>query len=732
MAAERLRRVSVDIGGTFTDCFMVWDGEQVQSKALTTHRNLALGFNEALAGACRLVGVEAQVALAGIDSVRYATTLGTNALIERNGPRVGLLITEGFESTVPLSRGRGYAEGIQPELAMDLTRAKRPVPLVPKTLIRGIKERLDHRGNVLRPLDEADVRRKIHELMDQGAQVIVVTTANGIANPAHERRVREIFLEEYPTGVLGSVPVVLSSDVTARRGEYVRTISAIIDAYLHPTMYHGMAVLEESLREAGYTQPVLLVHNTAGMAQLNSTDALRTVHSGPVAGVHAADRLAADTGISSVVTADMGGTSFDIGIVVDGGVKHYDITPVVDRWLIALPMVHLSTLGSGGGSIARYDAVYRTVRVGPQSAGSDPGPACYDAGGLEPTVTDADLVLGYLDPDGYAGGEIPLSMDRARLAMEDLCDDLDLEPVQVARLIRERADLDMATGIGQELRTRGYRPEAFTMLAFGGNGPLHCCSIARAAGIGRVLVPPFASVFSASGASSLDQMHLHEHTEVIDLLNPVTGSLFDRYEQFNAIVARLEERGREDLLRQGADPGQITHRLELDIRYGAQRVETAVIATADRIAGGRDVLELIERFGEAHAKRFGVQACAPESGVRVETIRVASMIPNAALSFEDLAIERLPIHTAEPVGVRDCVFPTLAEAVPTPVYDSDALRAGVRITGPAVLDVGITTYLVEPGWRFVAAGRGAAWLLPTLDITENGAGTAAAAEGSIA
>jgi N-methylhydantoinase A len=718
MATETMRRVSVDIGGTFTDCFLAWNGRQIQSKALTTHQNLALGFTEALEGACAQIGEELATVLGAIDSVRYATTLGTNALIERDGPRVGLLITEGFESTVPLSRGRGYAEGIPAELAMDLTRAKRPEPLVPKTLIRGIKERLDHRGNVLRPLDEQDVRVKLRELVDQGAQAIVVTTANGVANPVHERRIREIVLDEYPSGVLGCIPVVLSSEVTARRGEYVRTTSAIIDAYLHPTMFHGMAVLEESLREAGYRQPVLLVHNTAGMAQLNSTDALRTVHSGPVAGVHAADRLALDCDLQSVVTTDMGGTSFDIGIVVDGGVKHYDFTPVVDRWLVTLPMVHLNTLGSGGGSIARYDAVYRTVRVGPQSAGSDPGPACYDAGGLQPTVTDADLLLGHLDPETYAGGEIRLSTAAAELAFEDLCDDLGVGPVEAAKLVRARADLDMATGIGQELRIRGYRPETFTMLAFGGNGPLHACSIARAAGIRRVLVPPFASVFSASGASSLDQVHFHEHAAIVDLLNPLTGLILQDVDGFNATVERLEQRGRDDLLRQGADPDAITHRLELDIRYGAQRVETTVATGRARLRDGADVLALIEEFGDAHAKRFGRQACAPESGVRIETIRVATSVPNAALSFADIALEVQVERTVEPVGRRTCWFTGHDEPFDTPVHDITALQAGVTTEGPAVIDAGITTNLLEPGWRCVAAGSGAAWLLPTDEDTD--------------
>ncbi|HMD91076.1 MAG TPA: hydantoinase/oxoprolinase family protein, partial [Trebonia sp.] len=436
-----MKRISVDIGGTFTDCFFAWDGDYIQAKALTTHHNLSQGFNEALDQACAKLGLERHDVLTQIDSVRYATTLGTNALIERKGPQVGAIVTAGFEATIPLSRGRGYGEGLDELARNDLSSGTRPDPLVPQTLIRPVRERVDYAGRVLLVLDASDVRRQLRELVDAGAQALVVCLTNAVENPAHELRVQEIFLEEYPAHQLGAIPMLLSHQLSGRKGEYVRATSTIVDAFLHATMYHALSELEQNLREHGYTRPMLVNHNSGGMAQLNSTDALQTIHSGPVSGISASEHLARQAGLGNVVATDMGGTSFDIGLVPADGVKHYDFMPVIDRWLVSVPMVHLVTLGAGGGSIASYNRLHQSIQVGPRSAGSDPGPACYDRGGMRPTVTDADLLLGYLDPMRYADGRIPLNRKRAEFAIEEEFGDyLDLAPVEIAKRIKAEVD----------------------------------------------------------------------------------------------------------------------------------------------------------------------------------------------------------------------------------------------------------------------------------------------------
>ena len=706
-----MKRIAVDIGGTFTDCFVSWGEQFIQTKALTSHHNLALGFNDALDQACEILTIDRRQLLQSVDSVRYATTLGTNALIERKGPKVGVLITTGFESTIPISRGRGYCDGLSDEQARDMSRAKRPDPLVPISRIRSVKQRMDYRGKILMDLDEADVREKLKQLVDAGVQALVVTLINSVENPEHELRIQEIFEEEFPSSMLGAIPMVLSHQVVGRKGEYVRSSSAIVDAFLHSTMYFAMSALEQNLRENGYTRPMLLVHNSGGMAQLNSTDALKTLHSGPVAGIHAAGQLSLQGDIQNIVCGDMGGTSFDIGLITDGGTKHYDFNPVVDRWRVSLPMVHLVTLGAGGGSIASYDTIFNTVRVGPQSAGSDPGPACYDRGGMNPTVTDADLLLGYLDAENYAKGAIPLNTRRSYQALEDICDEMDISELDAALLIKSMADSEMAAGLVRELNGGGYKASEFVFLAYGGNGPLHACGIADKAGIKKILAPPYSSVFSACGGAGLDQMHIHEN-------NKHTRALYSEYSAFNRLVESLEEKGRADLLRQGFREEDIQYSLELDMRYGIQKMEVSIELENRRLKKPQEVLAAIEYMNADFAKRYGSEIVSPESGVWVSTVRVVSRVDLGTVKFSDLRPPTERLSPPEPVTYRECYFNGNSGPIRTPIYGPDALSKGVEISGPAIVNPGETTYLVEPGWRYVAAAQGAVWFICENDTLE--------------
>ena len=705
-----MKRVSVDIGGTFTDCFVAWDNQYIESKALTTHQNLSLGFNEALDNACKSLGLSNRDLLTKVDSVRYATTLGTNALIERKGPRLGLLTTAGFKSSVPLTRAKGYATGLPHKQQMDVPNARRPDPIIPIPMIMEVRERVDYLGEVILELDENDVLEQLRNLVDKGAQAVIVNLANSVVNPSHELRIRELFLEEYPGHMLGAIPILLSHQVAGRKGEYVRAMSTIIDGFLHEVMYHGLGTLELNLRNAGYSKPMLCNHNSGGMAQLNSTDALQTVHSGPVSGIAAGEHLASQTDLGNIVATDMGGTSFDIGIVTKGGVKHYDFNPIIERWMVSVPMVHLVTLGAGGGSICSYDRMFKTVQVGPESAGSDPGPACYDRGGMRPTVTDADLILGYLDPANYAGGYIKLNPRRSKQAIdEELAEDLDLSVVETAKLMKSTVDGNMANGIATELRTRGYEPENFTILAYGGNGPLHACGVARSLGVKKVLAPPFASVFSACGAGNMSQLHIHEMSSWTVLFDANQSKFFDDYDYFNGIVEELEGRGREDLLRQGFTPDQVSYRLELDMRYGNQRVETAVVTDLNRIKGPEDVLKLIEQFFTRYGERFGSGSQTPEAGVRINTIRVCSYVDLPGIAFDGIKPNGKTAPAPDPVDHRECHFVGHDGPVNTPIYDEQALAAGTQIEGPAIVVTRATTYLVEPGWQYTAAKQNAVW-----------------------
>jgi N-methylhydantoinase A len=705
-----MKQVSVDIGGTFTDCFLVWDDIYLETKALTTHHNLALGFMDALEQACTELGKDIRTVLSQLDSVRYATTLGTNALIERKGPKIGLLTTAGYESQVPLSRGRGYGDGLTPQEQQDLPAGQRPEPIVPIPMIAGVRERIDYKGDIVMPLDEEHLRQQIRLLVDRGAQAFVVGLANSVVNPVHERRVEEILLEEYPTHMLGAIPVILSHQVAERKGEYVRITSAILDAYLHDQMYHALSSLEMTLKEYGYNKPMLVVHNIGGMAQLNSTHALQTIHSGPTAGVNAAEHLSEEFNVGHLVAMDMGGTSCDIGIVVGGGIRFYDFNPVIDRWLVSVPMLHLGIIGAGGGSIARYDKTLKHIEVGPASAGSEPGPACFDRGGINPTVTDADLILGYLDPEYYAEGHIALNKKRSEFAIrEAICDELDISVVEAARQIKKKVDTNMAHAIFKELGVKGYDPKNFTLLAYGGNGPLHCCGIAKVLDIEKILIPPFSPIFSAVGAGIMNQVNIHEKSVFMNIYDSNTRSLFKEYDRFNSIVEELEEAGKEELLRQGIPEEAIQHRLELDMRYGNQLTQTSVISPVNRLNNMAEVLELVNSFSVNYGERFGEGSQQPEAGIRINTIRVLSFVELERVEFKK-PIEG-QIEVPKPVSKRDCYFVDIDEPVLTSVYRTQLIQPGAVIEGPALVESPRTTYLIEPGWKFIMGEQNSAWIV---------------------
>lgn len=692
-----MRRVSVDIGGTFTDCFLAYDGQYIESKALTTHHNLASGFMEALNKACGEMGMALADVLGSVDAVRYGTTLGTNALIQRNGPRVGILTTAGFESSVPIMRARGYGDGLDFADQTNLPGADRPIPLVPPQLIVGIEERIDYKGESLLAVDEKNVREQIRHLVDMGAQAFVVSLVNAVVNPEHEKEVERIILTEYPTHVLGAIPIVLSHRVAGRKAEYSRTMSAVLDAYLHDQMYHGTSSLEVVLRANGYARPMLLVHNTSGMAQMNSTHALQTIHSGPVAGLEATNFLSKQFAEPNVIATDMGGTSFDIGLVTADGVKFYDFNPVIDRWLVSTPMTYLHTLGAGGGSIARYDRLWEAVEVGPESAGSDPGPACYGRGGKLPTTTDANLVLGYLDPDNYAGGTIKVNRRRAERAIEEhIGKPTGLSLIDAAKAIKRKVDANMASAIFKEVAVKGYNPKNFVILSYGGGGPIHACGYASRIGISRILIPPFCSVFSALGAGNMDQLHIHEKSLYLMLYDATKRHVLEDYSVINATIEELEERGREDLVRQGSKLADIKTRVELDMRYGNQLAQIGISSPIDRVNSPADIITLLDIFSENYAQRFGEGSQAPEAGVRINVIRVVAYVEHERLELvrSDKTIDELPKQRTE----RECSFPELDRPLLTPVFDHDAVKEGMAVSGPAIIETPRTTYLVEPGW----------------------------------
>ena len=402
-----MNSIDIDVGGTFTDLVLNFDGRTLIRKVPTTPYDLSVCFSRVIEEGAAALGKKIDELLPEVEMIRYSTTIALNRLIEKKGPRLGLITTEGHEDVVLIGRGAQWIDGTRVAERRNLAFQKKPDPLIPRDRIVGVKERIDSRGNVIRPLDENDVREKVRYLVNRGARGFVVSLLWGFLNPVHEKRVKEIIRDEYKEFHIGHLPVVLAGQVVGKLGEYERTLAAILDAYLQRSMQIELSAMWDKLRDRGYKKPLLMIQSSGGIAEVFRTSASRTFNSGPVSGLMGAHHVAKLLGHQNVVMTDMGGTSFDVGLVVKDSVRSYDFRPIIDRWMVGITMIKTLSIGAGGGSIGWINKLWQNqVQVGPRSAGSLPGPACFNLGGTEPTVTDADVVLGYLNPAFYFGGKM--------------------------------------------------------------------------------------------------------------------------------------------------------------------------------------------------------------------------------------------------------------------------------------------------------------------------------------
>jgi len=338
--------IDIDIGGTFTDCFVTYDGRRVWCKTRTTTYDLSVGMNEVIAEAASRLDLDVTKLLADTEIIRYSTTLAMNRLIERKGPKLGLLMTSGFEDTTLIGRGTQWADGLPAKYQRNLARIERPYPLISKDLIVGIKERVNSEGEIIQPLNEDDLLGKIQYLVDQGVRGFVVSLLWSFLNPQHENRIKQLIEEEYHPAYLGAMPVFLSSEIAPRIYEYPRTMMTVLNAYLHQSMYEELSGISDELRERKYQQPMMMIHNTGGMASVLRTSAVNTYNGGPVAGLMGSSYIGRLYGARNVVTTDMGGTSFDIGMVAEGSPRFYQFMPVIDRWLVDATIIDTHSIGA--------------------------------------------------------------------------------------------------------------------------------------------------------------------------------------------------------------------------------------------------------------------------------------------------------------------------------------------------------------------------------------------------
>ncbi len=698
-----MMRIGVDVGGTFTDlCAIDAHGALQVAKTPTTHYDLSVGFMRGLQQLARRSGTGLAELCAGVASIRYSTTVGTNALIERTGPKLGLITTAGFEDTIFIGRARSWADGASIEANRDLARIAKPEPLIAPDMVVGVRARMDCYGRIIAPLDRDDVLEQLQLLVDQGAMGFVVCLLWSFVNPAHEREIKRIIEQEYPEDFLGAMPVFLSADISPKGGEYPRAMTTIVNAYIHGTMADELNVLGNELREAGYTRPLTLVHNTGGTKKLSRTRAVLTHNAGPVAGMCGAALLGRYSGDADIVFTDMGGTSFDIGVIAEGEIRTQDFVPVVDRWRTQIPAVEVKSIGAGGGSIAWVNRDFgNALEVGPQSAGSMPGPACYDQGGTEPTVTDADLVLGYYNADNYLGGDLALEPDLAHEVIEArIARPLGIPVLEAAWRIRRLVDAKMGQEVFNEVALKGHDPRRFTVVAGGGAGPAHACGIAPYIGAGRILIPAVAPVSGAFGAATMPVAEVWEMSRSLRIFDWAAQRWLEDPAPFNAVVSELERLAVLDLQLEGHSGQTLRFALDLDMRFGCQHQLTKIRAPRRTLRGADDSRELGELFVRRYGEIYSPESTFLAGGINIETFYLTVSVHEAPVALAADALQDAAPAPGARCHSRPAYWDPGAGPSDTPVYALAQLAPGNRIDGPAIIEGRDTTCVIEPGWIY--------------------------------
>lgn len=694
-----MNSIDIDVGGTFTDMVLNYEGHTVIRKVPTTPYDLSVCFSNVIEEGAKALDLRMESLLPAVDMIRYSTTIALNRLLERKGPRLGLITTEGHEDTTLLGRGAQWIDGTRVQERRNLSIQHKPDPLIPRDMIVGVKERVDSGGHVIRPLDENDVREKVRYLVGRGARAFVVSLLWGFLNPLHERKVKDIIRSEYKEFHIGYMPVVLAGQVSGKLGEYERTMAAILDAYLQRSMQIELSTCWDKLRDRGYKRSLSMIQSSGGIAEVFKTAASRTFNSGPVSGLMGAHHVAKSLGVHNVVMADMGGTSFDVGLVVKDSVRSYDFRPIIDRWMVGITMIKTLSIGAGGGSIASLNKLLKNqLQVGPRSAGSMPGPVCFNRGGTEPTVTDADVVLGYINPAYYYGGKLALNAAKAAQSIRDkIAKPLGLSVEEAAAIIRKIVDENMSSAIMKEVHLRGYSPEEFILFAAGGAGPTHVEGFR--ADIPKAVIFPFSPVFCAWGSSTMDIMHVYEHSKKLTLMEPGTHQLTNEFDAFNNAVSLLIENAKRDLAGEGLDPASANFVLELDMLYGGQFHVKRTLSPLLFVRGQEDIRAICDAFAKEFSEAFSPFVVNPDGGVFLDTFVLKAIVPAQKVNLQTLPLEG---HSPEAAakGTRMVYWPDKKDFCITGIYSFEKLRPGNLIYGPAVVEGEYTTLVVPEPLRF--------------------------------
>jgi N-methylhydantoinase A len=671
--------VGIDTGGTFTDVTVLDDdGTVVAGKAPTTPADLTEGIFDSLTHAAGQLDLDFGELLSQIRVLRFSGTTATNALLTRGGDVIGMITTGGFEDTLAIGRANTSWVGLGESDLRRVHRHRAPEPLVARAMIRGVRGRIDAAGSEVVGIDPDEVERVADELVEAGAKAIAVCLLWSIRSGDHERRAKELIAARHP-----DLPVHCSHEIAPAVGEYERFSTTAIDAYVSPALTRFLANFGRRLADGGFGGELLIAQADGGALHSEDARPVFTLHSGPAGGVIASRGEGQRIGYGNVVTTDVGGTSFDVGLVADGD-WIYAREPELGGHHLSVPMIEVASIGAGGGSIAWADEL-GVLHVGPRSAGSTPGPACYGRGGTEPTVTDADLLLGYLDPSTFLGGRMDLDVEAAEAALGRLAERVGLEPLETAAGIFAIANAHMGDLLARQVVARGYDPRDFVVFAYGGAGPMHSAFYAADAGVSEVVVPAQAGTFSSLGVATAPILHSQRSHTFAQM--PVSPA------EFNAALVALEQPVVEALDKDGVAAAQREISYVLEMRYGMQ-VHTVRLEIPRKEYAEKDIEALAELFDQTYERLYGAGSGYPQAG-RFLTGYIVDGYGHVPVpqprseAAADSGAERALL------GTREAFFG--GEFVATGIYRYELMGPGDAVEGPAIIEAASTTVVVPPG-----------------------------------
>ena len=670
----------IDTGGTFTDCAVIDEtGKITIAKCPSTPDDYSTGFFNALEACSKRIGTSIEKLLENTEHLFLGTTVGTNSLLQMKGANTGLITTRGHKDSIFIMRSAGRSIGLPIEKLLHVSLHQKPTPLIPRQLVNEVSERIDWKGDVFLELNESEAEEAIQSLLDKGVEAIGICLLWSIVNPMHENKLKDMIGQIAP-----DVFVSCSHELIAKRGEYERTVGTAINCFIGPAMKQHIEKIEKRAASLGYKKPILVIQVTGGIVPSREViqTPLYTISSGPAAGVTGSKFLSNEMNYKNTIITDMGGTSFEAGIIYNGNPLTTSET-IVNQYVFSMPRLDVQSIGNGGGSVLWVEEISGTLKVGPESAGADPGPACYGKGNI-PTITDANLILGYLNPDNFLGGKMHLDKNKSIEAFKPLAEKMNMDIHELAAGAVRIAEATMAELIRQMTLQRGMDPRDFVLFAYGGAGPAHACRYARELGIKSVVIPlgTISSTWSAFGTLCADVLHIYEKSDLL-------SQPFD-LNYINEIFVDLEAKGLKQLQEDGVDSDRITFKRFMEMKYKMQ-IHQIEVPVPTGILDADDMEKVLLRFEEIYESFYGKGSAYREAGIEIGLFKINAIgemikpvLPEQRIDHDD------PLISSRKIFWRD-----LEEVLETPIYSGQKLITGHVISGPAVVEYPETTVVIH-------------------------------------